>query len=164
MWPWNQRHEEDEMEDSVMMRAVDSRIRRLLRPSRRLLALVLVGLLASFAGIGIGVWLSQTTTDAIRNNQITGCTDSNAYRAGQTQTWKDYLALQAAETRANAGATAELIALLAKSDPAEIKNINVLLGRAAASNKALEAQFIEKVERRDTGRVCNVVYGKANGS
>lgn len=161
-WPWRgrqQRQQDDEDmsgENRLMLRAIDMRMRRALRPGKAIigvLAAVIVGL-AFVAGQLEYYHFTHPTTNALVANSIKNCQGNNAYRVDQTGIWQAYLAFQAQESKDTGKQLTALISVLANGNPAEIAQIRAILKTSGAVNTADQNAFILKVMAVNQPRNC----------
>lgn len=142
--------------DQVMLRAIDARMRRALRPGKVIIAallMVIVGL-GFVAGQLEYYHFTHPTANAIVANAVANCNANNAYRTDQTSIWQAFLALQAQESKDTGKQLTALIAVLANGNAAEIAQIRAILKTSGAVNAADERQFVLKVMHVNQSRNC----------
>lgn len=148
--------EDKEVADNPMLKAIDVRMRRALKPAKVVIALLITLI------IGLGFVAGQLeyyhfthpTANAIVNNSIQNCDSNNGYRTGQTQIWQAYLALQAKESTDTATELTALIAVLSDNNPAKIATIRSILVSSAKTDKTDQDAFMTKVMSVNAPRNC----------
>lgn len=161
-WPWRgkqQRQQDDEDmsgENRLMLRAIDMRMRRALRPGKAIigvLAAVIVGL-AFVAGQLEYYHFTHPTANTIVANAVANCKANNAYRADQTGIWQAYLGLQAQESKDTGKELTALISVLADGNPAKVAQIRAILKSSGATDTTDQNAFILKVMAVNQPRNC----------
>lgn len=153
---WQQRPVVDEWSTNPMMRALEARLRRALRPGKivvRLLVLVIVALCLVIAQLEY-YHFAHPTTNRIVANGIANCQANNAYRAAQTMIWQSYNQLQATKAQHDAVELTKLITVLADGDQKKIAAIKSILTTTAGSDAADTAAFLRGVALTNAPRDC----------
>lgn len=167
-WPSRKQQRQDDADmsgpDSIMLRAIDARMRRALRPAKAIIAfLIVVAIGLGFIGGQLEYYhFTHPTANAIVANATANCNSNNAYRADQTKIWNAYLALQAQEGRDTGKELTALISVLANGNPKEIAAIRAILATSNTTDIADQDAFIKQVMHVNSPRNC-VAANNVNG-
>lgn len=153
---WQQRPIEDEWTTNPMMRALEARLRRALRPGKRVMVL-LVGVIIALCLVIAQLeyyHFAHPTTNKIVANGIANCQANNTYRAAQTMIWQSYNDLQATKAKHDGAELAKLILVLADGDPKKVAAIKAILATTANSDAVDTANFLRGVALTNAPRNC----------
>lgn len=152
--------EEREVADNPMLRAIDARMRRALRPAKFIIGLLII---LAIGLVGVAAQLeyyhfTHPTANAIQAENIANCDGNNTYRADQTLIWKSYLELQAKESQDTSAELAALINTLANGNKAEIAQIESILATSGAKDATDQAAFVAQVAATNQPRDCQALF------
>lgn len=156
----------DAPEDSTILTTFIAQVMILKKQIRRVrfiesIAAVLIVAAIVLLSVGLANFADQANQN--KNAGITQCENGNTFRTEQTQTWQDFFALQSQENQATATLLTQLISTLARSDPAEIAQINAILAQSGKADSVLQKAFLDKVKSIDTLHNCQALFNAQAG-